>query len=121
MLLPSPGQAWGSCLLPLLSFLVVFRLIKEIDVSGVLLIPLWKGAKFWLSAFPDGCHASTMFKGIFVLSCKVAMWDMNPRNAFGSYVKMLVLPFVSGGGAVFCSLVAPANCIRRLFEFECTC
>jgi hypothetical protein len=30
-------------------------------MRGVLLIPLWRGAKFWLHAFPDGRHLGNIF------------------------------------------------------------
>jgi hypothetical protein len=38
---------------------MVTRVIKKIAITwmtGVLLIPLWKSAKFWSFAFPDGRH-----------------------------------------------------------------
>jgi hypothetical protein len=31
-------------------------------MSGILIIPLWRGAKFWLIAFPDGRHLAGVFK-----------------------------------------------------------
>jgi hypothetical protein len=100
---------------------VISHLAKEEKVSGVLLIPLWKGARFWLSAFPDGSHAAVIFKGIYVMPCSVSMWDMNPKNVLGSFMNLLILPFVSGGGVDLLSNVVPENCIRRLFNMDCVC
>jgi hypothetical protein len=44
---------------------LVLRSIRKIEVSkmtGVLLIPLWPGARFLLHAFPDGRHLGGVFK-----------------------------------------------------------
>jgi hypothetical protein len=44
---------------------LLLRVIRKIEVSkmkGVLLIPLWRGARFWLHAFPDGRHLGGVFQ-----------------------------------------------------------
>jgi hypothetical protein len=44
---------------------LILRAIRKIEVSkmkGVLLIPLWRGTRFWLHAFPDGRHLGGVFR-----------------------------------------------------------
>jgi hypothetical protein len=44
---------------------LILRAIRKIEVSkmtGVLLIPLWRGARFWLHPFPNGRHLGGVFR-----------------------------------------------------------
>jgi hypothetical protein len=50
---------------------LVTRVIRKIAVSkmsGLLLIPQWKSAKFWSIAFPDGRHLCDVFGSLEKLS-----------------------------------------------------
>jgi hypothetical protein len=51
-------HAWvgevAYCAPPIALTWQVIQKIKVSSMSGILIIPLWCGAKFWLSAFSDG-------------------------------------------------------------------
>jgi hypothetical protein len=52
---------------------LILRTIRKIEVTrmtGVLLIPLWRGARFWLHAFPDGRHLGGVFRSFKQLKAK---------------------------------------------------
>jgi hypothetical protein len=59
--------AWdwsGECIYAAPPVTLVLRLIKKAAASvcsGVLIIPLWKNAKFWTFCFLDGVHLNSMF------------------------------------------------------------
>jgi hypothetical protein len=36
-------------------------------MSGILIIPLWKNAKFWTFAFRDGIHLNAMFQSVQIV------------------------------------------------------
>jgi hypothetical protein len=58
--------SWESenayCAPPIALILRVIRKIEVTRMKGVLLIPLWRGAHFWLHAFPDGRHLGGVFR-----------------------------------------------------------
>jgi hypothetical protein len=50
------------CAPPIALILSAIRKIKVSKMTGVLLIPLWHGARFWLHAFPNGRHLGGVFR-----------------------------------------------------------
>jgi hypothetical protein len=91
-------------------------------VEGVLAIPLWKGAKFWLAVFPDGTHAASIFRRIVVKKCCMSDWDMNPRNRLGTtQLSMLFMEFVSAGSQELTAKISADVCIKRVFGQDCHC
>jgi hypothetical protein len=81
---------------------LILRTIRKIKVSkmtGVLLIPLWRGARFWLHAFPDGRHLGGVFKLFRKLEARTRSWGISPKDAFaGKWVVFLALEIDSWGG-----------------------
>ena len=100
----------------------VLRKIVDGRLEGVLTIPLWRGAKFWLAVFPDGVHAADVFTSMLVRRCSVAEWDFNPKNRLGrSNLSFLFLSFTSRGEGSLVSNVSARACIKRLFGQDCMC
>jgi hypothetical protein len=105
---------------------LVLRSIRKIEVSKmtrVLLIPLWRGARFWLHAFPDGRHLGGIFKSFRQLKAKTRSWGISPKDAFaGKWVYFLALEIDSrGDGSLLESVVSPSRGFGRLFGKECIC
>jgi hypothetical protein len=104
---------------------LIFRVIRKIEVSrmtGVLLIPLWRGAKFWLSAFPDGRHLSGIFRSFKKIRVKTRSWGLSPKEAFaGRWMFFLALEVDSRGSGRAESIIAKERCFGRLFGKECLC
>jgi hypothetical protein len=109
---------------PLVALIMkVIRKIEASVMSGVVLVPLWRGAKFWLSAFPDWRHLSSRFSRMLKLEAKTRAWGVSPKDAFaGPIVTFLALEIAEG---VFTgpgeSLVDKKRCFGRLFNKECVC
>jgi hypothetical protein len=105
---------------------LILRAIRKIEVSkmtGVLLIPLWRGARFWLHAFPDGRHLGGIFRSFKQLKVKTRLWGISPKDAFaGKWVYLLALEIDSrGDGSLLESVVSPSRCFGRLFNKDCIC
>jgi hypothetical protein len=105
---------------------LILRTIRKIEVSkmtGVLLIPLWRGARFWLHAFPDGRHLGGVFKSFRKLEARTRSWGISPKDAFaGKWVVFLALEIDSrGDSGSLESVVSQSRCFGRLFGYDCVC
>jgi hypothetical protein len=105
---------------------LILRAIRKIEVSkmkGVLIIPLWRGARFWLHAFPDGRHLGGVFRSFRQLKIKRRLWGISPKDAFaGKWVFFLALEIDSrGDGRSLESVVSRNRCFGRLFGKDCLC
>jgi hypothetical protein len=82
---------------------LILRTIRKIEVSkmtGVLLIPLWRGARFW-----------------------TRLWGVSPKDAFaGKWVVFLALEIdIWGDGGSLESVVSHSLCFGHLFGYDCVC
>jgi hypothetical protein len=105
---------------------LILRAIRKIEVSkmtGVLLIPLWRGARFWSHTFPDGRHLGGIFRSFKQLEVKTRSWGISPKDAFaGKWVYFLALEIDSrGDGSLLESVVSPSRCFGRLLDKDCIC
>jgi hypothetical protein len=104
---------------------LVTRVIRKIAVSkmsGLLLIPLWKSAKFWSFAFPDGRHLCDVFGSLEKLSLRTSNWDVSTKDVIGNnVVTFLALHNASSGSSVLESKVGVGRCFRLLFGKPCYC
>jgi hypothetical protein len=105
---------------------LILRVIRKIEVSKmkrVLLIPLWRGARFWLHSFPDGRHLGGVFRSFRQLKVKTRSWRISPKDAFaGKWVFFLALEIDSRGDGSSLELVVSCNrCFGRLFSKDCIC
>jgi hypothetical protein len=92
-------------------------------MKGVLLIPLWRGAHFWLHAFPDGRHLGGVLRSFRQLKIKTRSWGISLKDAFaGKWVFFLALEIDSHGeGRLLKLVVSPNCCFGRLFGKDCIC
>jgi hypothetical protein len=118
------------CAPPIALILRVIRKIEVSEMKGVLLIPLWRGACFWLHAFPDmlhafpdGRHLGGVFRSFRQLKIKTRLWGISPKDAFaGKWVFFLALEIDSrGDGRSLESVVSRNYCFGRLFGKDCIC
>jgi hypothetical protein len=80
------------CAPPIALILRTIRKIEVTKMTGVLLIPLWRGAPSWLHAFPDGRHLGGVFKSFKQLKARTRSWGVSPKDAFaGKWVVFLTL------------------------------
>jgi hypothetical protein len=106
---------------------LILRVIRKIEVSkmkGVLLIPLWRCARFWLHAFPDGRHLGGVFRSFRQLKVKTRSWGISPQGAFaaGKWVFLLALEIDRrGDGRSLESLVSRDRFFGCLFNKHCIC
>jgi hypothetical protein len=111
------------CAPPIVLILRTIRKIELTKMTGVQLIPLWPGARFWLHAFPDGRHLGGVFKSFKQLKAKTMSWGMSLKDAFaGKWVVFLALEIDSrGDGGSSESVVSHSCCFGRLFGYNCVC
>jgi hypothetical protein len=104
---------------------LILRVVRKVEFSrmrGILLIPLWRGAKFWLCAFPDGRHLGGVFRSFRQLRIRTKSWGTSPKDAFaGKWVFFLALEVDSRGCGPRDSIVAKDRCFGRLFGKACIC
>lgn len=110
------------CAPPVSLILRAVRKLEKSVVSGVLLVPLWKGAKFWVHAFEDGRHLNGIFEGMIKVRATTMSWSLSPKDAFaGKWVWFLALRVRSKGIGFLGSVVKRERCFMRLFDKECVC
>jgi hypothetical protein len=105
---------------------LVLRAIRKIEITnmrGILLIPLWRGAKFWLHALPDGRHLGNIFRSFWKTRILTRSWGISPKDAFaGKWVFFLALEIDSrGDGSRVDSVVTKERCFGRMFGKDCSC
>jgi hypothetical protein len=105
---------------------LILRAIRKMEITsmrGILLIPLWRGAKFWLHAFPDGRHLGNIFRSFWKMRILTRSWGISPKDAFaGKWVFFLALEIDSrGDGSQVDSVVTKERCFGRMFGKDCTC
>jgi hypothetical protein len=120
--MPSEGER-AYCAPPIALILRTIRKIEVTKMTGVLLIPLWRGARFWLHAFPNGRHLGGVFRSFKHLKSKTRSWGTTPKEAFaGKWVVFLALEIDSrGDGGSLESVVLHSRCFGRLFGYDCVC
>jgi hypothetical protein len=52
-------------------------------MSGILIIPLWKNAKFWTFAFRDGIHLNSMFDSVQIVRMHTLAWEFSKKDIIG--------------------------------------
>jgi hypothetical protein len=89
---PFPCLGRAYCAPPIALILRTIRKKEVTKMTGVLLIPLWRGAPFWLHAFPDGRHLGGVFKSFKQLKARTRLWGLSPKDAFAGQVGRLPRP-----------------------------
>jgi hypothetical protein len=81
------AQNWhGECAYVAPPVSLVMRTIRKIAItvmSGILIIPLWKNAKFWTFAFRDGIHLNSMFDSVQIVRMHTLAWEFSKKDIIG--------------------------------------
>jgi hypothetical protein len=62
---------------------LVLRTIRKIvitEMMGVLIILLWKNAKFWTFGFRDRTHLNTMFNNVQIVCMHTLAWEFSKKD-----------------------------------------
>jgi hypothetical protein len=103
---------------------LVMRTIRKMAITvmkGVLIIPLWKNAKFWTFAFRDGIHLNAMFDLVPIVRMHTSAWEFSKKDIIGGKeIQFLVFDLgnVRGEQALE-SLLGTGRCFQRLFGRDC--
>jgi hypothetical protein len=119
--------AWdwaGECIYAAPPVTLVLRLIRKAAASacsGVLIIPLWKNAKFWTFCFRDGAHLNSMFESVQIVRMHTLSWELSKKDLIGGK-EMQFLVFKIGverGAQALESLPGKGRCFKHLFGRDC--
>jgi hypothetical protein len=93
---------------------LVTRCICKIVItrmSGLLLIPLWKSARFRTFAFPVGMHLASMFSSLKLVCVSTFNWDTLSKDVIGN--KSITFLVLGRQQHCFPSLIGPVYAISR--------
>jgi hypothetical protein len=112
-------QAYAA---PLVS--LVLRTIRKIAItqmSGFLIIPLWKNALFWTFGFRDGVHLNAMFENVQIVRMHTFAWEFSKKDIIGGKeIQFIVIKIGSvRGPQALESLPGVGRCFRLLFGKDC--
>jgi hypothetical protein len=118
-------QNWsGECAYAAPPVTFVMRTIRKaalVRMGGVLIVPLWRSARFWTYAFRDGRHLNAMFSSVQVVRMKTKAWEIATKNILnGKEQQFLAIQFASTasvGGLE--SQLGDGRCFRKLFKKPC--
>jgi hypothetical protein len=93
-------QRWtGECAYAAPPVSLVMRVIKKAateEVSGVMVVPLWRSAKFWTYAFRDGRHLNAMFSSVQIVRMRTRSWEMSKKDGIsGKELQFLAIQIAS--------------------------
>jgi hypothetical protein len=99
------------------------RKAANVILGGVLIVPLWKSAKFWTVTFDDDRHLSCVFAGMQIVRMRELAWEITARDRLGGHkLQFLVLCFKEGKvEQPLESLQGEGRCFRILFNNSCEC
>jgi hypothetical protein len=120
------AQNWeGECAYIALPVSLVMRTIRKAalaKMNGILIVPLWKGAKFWTFAYRDGVHLNGLFAEMHLVRMTTVSWEISPKERIGGKeMQFIVLVFNSAGVGQTDSewLPGKGRCFRVLFGKDC--
>jgi hypothetical protein len=98
------------------------RKIAMTVMSCVLVIPLWKNAKFWTFAFRDGVHLNEMFDDVQIVRMHTLAWEFTMEKDVigGKEIQFLVIKISNvRGPRALESLPGEGRCFKQLFGRDC--
>jgi hypothetical protein len=98
--------------------------IRKAAVSkmrGVIIVPLWKGAKFWTYGYRDGVHLNGLFAEMHVIRMRAHAWEISRKYMVGGKeLQFLVLVLATArDSSVLESVTGKGRCFRKLFGKTC--
>jgi hypothetical protein len=119
------AQNWhGECAYAAPPVSLVMRTIRKVAItvmSGILIIPLWKNAKFWTFAFRDGIHLNAMFDSVQIVRMRTLAWEFSKKDIIGGKeIQFLVIKIGSvRGPQALESQPGKNRCFKALFGRVC--
>jgi hypothetical protein len=120
------AQNWaGECAYAAPPVSLVMRTICKValaKMNRILIVPLWKGAKFWTFAYRDGVHLNGLFAEMHLVRMTTVSWAISPKDRIGGKeMQFIVLEFNSArvGQTDSESLPGKGRCFRVLFGKDC--
>jgi hypothetical protein len=103
---------------------LVMRTIRKMAITvmkGVLIIPLWKNAKFWTFAFLDGIHLNAMFDLVQIVRMHTRAWKFSKKDIIGGKeIQFLVFDLGNVRGEQSLELLlGTGRCFQHLFSRDC--
>jgi hypothetical protein len=85
------AQKWaGECVYAATPVSLIMRTIRKaaisVNINGSLLVPLWKGAKFWTFAYRDGVHLNGIFADMQLVRMRTLSWDISRKDRVGAKI-----------------------------------
>jgi hypothetical protein len=82
------AHSWsGECVFAAPHVSLVVRTIRKaasaMGMIGILIISLWKNAKFWTFAFKDGTHLNQMFESVQIVGLHTFAWEFARKDVIG--------------------------------------
>jgi hypothetical protein len=72
----------------------IHKAASAMGMTGILIIPLWKNAKFWILAFRDGTHLNQMFESVQIVRLHTFACEFARKDVIGGKeIQFLVLKF----------------------------
>jgi hypothetical protein len=120
------AQNWaGECAFAAPPVSLVMRTIRKAAVAkmnGILLVPLWKGAKFWTFAFRDGVHLNSNYAEMYVVRMTTFAWEISRKDRIGGKELQFLVPVLRrerAGASDLESWPGKSRCFRILFNKTC--
>jgi hypothetical protein len=119
------AQNWhGECTYAAPPVSQVMRTIRKVAItvmSGILIIPLWKNAKFWTFALRDGIHLNAMFDSVQIVRMHTLAWEFSKKDIIGrKEIQFLAIKIGSIRGPQALETKSGKNiCFETLFGRAC--
>ena len=100
---------------------MAFKKAMSTDMTGVIVVPLWRHGRFWPSLMPDGRHAAVGIRAMKHIATKMKYPDEARKtpllaDIFTSY---LALHFVGGAGLKWEPQANIQFCVSTLLGGHC--
>jgi hypothetical protein len=116
------AQQWnGECAYAAPPVTFVMRTIQKAAASklnGIIVVPLWKGAKFGTYAFRDGFHLNGLFEAMSIVRMHAHSWEISRKDLKDLQFLVLVIGVMRSASDLESSL-GEGRCFRKLFGKEC--
>jgi hypothetical protein len=91
------------------------------DLNGIILVLLWKGARFWTYAYRDGVHLNGLFESMHIVQMRIHAWEISRKDQVGGKeMQFLILVVgIARGVSDLESLPGKGRCFRKLFGKNC--
>jgi hypothetical protein len=120
------AQQWnGECIYaaPLVTFVMpTIQKAAASKLNGIIVVPLWKGAKFWTYAFRDSIHLNGLFEAMSIVRMRAHSWEISRKDLIGGkelQFLVLVIDVVCSASNLESLLGKLFRLFRKLFEKEC--